>query len=268
MKCKACGFENGQDFSYCPNCGAAAQSGVVEAFQPVNAAAEKVLSVLKDKLFLVLCILMSVSCGVQLIESGPNVLSVLFTIFLWLTYAKGRKGIADAGHLRCISGTVYAQYIIVNVGAILVIVIGGLVGLVFGAIFNDTAFVNELLSALEVSESNIFDIQEVLGAVSGSVIFVIFGFIGAAMLVVNLFSNRYIHRFAKSVYTGVEVGKLELKHTKAVYIWLYIFGITAGISLLGSIGDGDIMMIAGNAASCAMPIIAAVLIKKYLVTEE
>lgn len=270
MKCTSCGFEEEMEFSFCPQCGAAATQELTESapVAQVNPAAEKVLQIIRDRLFLVVCILMSVSCGVQLIGSGPNVLSILFTIFLWLTYAQGRKGIADAKHLRCISGTVYAQYIIVNVGAILMIVVGGLLGLVFGALVSDTTIVNEVLSAFEMAPVDTAAIQGLLGSVSGAVIFVIFGFVGAAMLVVNLFSNRYIHRFAKSVYTGVESGNLELKHTKAAYTWLYIFGIASGISLLGSLGDGDIMVIAGNIASCAMPILAAVLIKNYLMTEE
>jgi hypothetical protein len=270
MKCNNCGYETEQEFSYCPQCGATTQQPTAEIApaEQKNSVAEIIQRILRDQLFLLICILMSVSCGVQLVGSGPNVLSILFTIFLWLAYAQGRTGTVDAKHLRCISGTVYAQYVIVNVGAILVIVIGIILGFAFGTLANNLEIVTEVLSSLDLSAANIMDIQEVFSAVGGTVIFVIFALTGAAMLVLNLFSNRYLHRFAKSVYQSMETGTLELKHTKAAYAWLYVFGIFSGLSLLGNIGSGDLMLIAADLTGCAMPIFAAVLIKKYFMTEQ
>ena len=269
MKCESCGFENGQDFTFCPNCGAPAQEPTSEVSTvPTNSAADKILRVLQDRLFLVLCILISVSCALQLINSGLDVLTILFTIFLWLTYAQARKGIADAKQLRCISGTVYAQYVLVNVLSILLIVCAAIIGATFGILASDPALMNELFSAFDAVPIDTNTLAQVLGSLSGIVIFIIFAFIGAAMLVVNLFSNRYIHRFAKSVYQSVESGALELKHAKTAYGWLFAFGIFSGISFLGTLGSGDLIAILADGSACAMPIIAALLIKKYLLTEE
>ena len=275
MICKFCGFENGQDFSYCPNCGAPAhmdEAPIPVSPVPVNVAAKKILPALKDTLFLVLCILMSISCGATLISTGPDVLSILFTIFLWLVYAQARKGIADATHLRQVSGTVYAHYVIINVCAILLIVLGGILGLCFSAMVNNAAFMSELVTELELElELGMYDTQalmQLLPSVSGTLIFVIFVSVGALMLVINIFSIRYIHRFAKSVYKSVESGTLELKHANATYVWLIVFAVCSGLGLLEVLGSGDVMAIVSNGASCAMPILAAILIKKYLLTAE
>ena len=265
MICRSCGFENGQDFSYCPNCGALAQSD-----PGVNVAAQRILPALKDTLFLVLCILMSVSCGLTLISSGPDVISILFTIFLWLVYAQARKDIVDVNHLRRVSGTVYARYVILNVCAIALIVLGGLFALCFSALVSNAAFLNELMAELE-TEFSMYDIQsfmQILPSVSGAIIFAIFALAGVLIFVLNIFSTRYIHRFAKSVYKSVESGKLELKHVKATYSWLIVFAVCSGLGLLGNLGSGDVMVTISSGASCAMPILAALLIKKYLLTEE
>lgn len=264
MICQSCGFESGQDYSYCPNCGALAQSD-----PGVNVAAQRILPALKDTLFLVLCILMSVSCGLTLISSGPDVISILFTIFLWLVYAQARKDIVDAKHLRCVSGTVYAYYVILNVCAVLLIVLGGLFAVCFNALVSDSAFMGELMAELE-TELSMYEIQsfmQILPSVPGILFFVIFALAGALILVINIFSIRYIHRFAKSVYQSVETGKLELKHVKATYSWLIVFAVCTGLSLLESLGTNDVMVIISSGASCAIPILAAIMIKKHLPTE-
>ena len=265
MKCCKCSFEQEQEFSFCPQCGAAQNAPLEsETLQPVNAAAQKVLKALQNPLFFVLCILTSVSCAAQLIESGPNVISILFTIYLWLVYAKSRKGIADVSHLRAVSGTVYAQYIVVNVVAIFLIVVGGICGLAFGALMSDPSFLSELTDLIPSEAAFASDL---LASASGVILFVVFALLGGLMLVFNWFSYRRIHRFAKSVYKGVESGTLALDHAKSTCTWLYVLGIFSGISLLGNLSSGDLISIASGCASCAAPIIAAVLIKQHLMTE-
>ena len=245
MKCEHCGYEAEQAYAFCPQCGEVTQNNVTEvaAAQPVNTAAQKVLQALKDPLFFALCILMSICCATQLIQSSPDVLTILFTVFLWLTYAQARKDIVSANYLRCISGTVYAQYILTNVAAIMVIVIGGILGMAFGALVNNTSIINEILSSIEVASLDVTTLQEVLGSVSGAVIFVVFALIGGLMLVINLVSVRRIHRFTKSVYQGVESGELEQKYARSSYTWLYVFGIFSGIGLLGNMSGGDLILL-------------------------
>lgn len=271
MKCVNCGYETAQDYAFCPECGTAVQPVTPPAVtpeQPGNPAAETVLQALKHPLFLVLCILMSAYCALTLVSTGPDVLTILFTIFLWLTYAKSREDIADAGHLRCISGTFYANYIITNVFAILVIVMGVILGLALSLIGSDPAFINELISALDLGA----EVTSLLGQFSGAVIGIIFlvglTVAGVLMLTFNLFANHRIHRFAKSVYQSVQTGRLELQHSKAAHSWLWVFGIFSGISLLGELRSGELVPILRGAVDCAMPIIAAILVKNALLDQE
>lgn len=269
MKCEKCGYESEQDFSFCPTCGAAVQeTAPQESIVPTNSAADKILRVLQDQLFFVLCILISACCALQLIGGSFNVLTILFTIFLWLTYAQARKGVADVKQLRCLSGTVYAEYVLVNVLSILLIVFGAIIGAAFGILVSDPTSLNEILSTFDAVSVDTAMLTQVVGSLSGIVIFIIFAFIGAVMLVVNLFSTRYIHRFAKSVYQSVESGALELKHAKTAYGWLLAFGIFDGLSFLSTLGSGDFAAILASGAACAAPIVAALLIKKYLLTDE
>jgi len=261
MKCVNCGFEAATDFAYCPNCGTN-QSTDASA----NQVAMRILPALKDKLFLVLCILVSVSCAMTLFSSGPDVISILFTIFLWLTFTKAQQDVADEKYLRCISGTVYAHYVILNVAAIIMIVAGVLLSSVLNVLLTDRSFVSEITGALDSYAPGLGSrLGGLFTAGLGLIFMIIFVLVGVIMLVVNLFSNRYIHRFAKSVYKSLEVGQLELKHMNAAHIWLWVFGIFSGISCLGNLASGDILLILGSGASAAAPIIAALLVKKYLI---
>lgn len=267
MKCINCGFEAETDFAYCPSCGTCQSPDAPEvSAAPANQVAMRILPALKDKLFFVLCILMSVSCGLTLISSGPDVFSILFTIFLWLTYAQANKDIADAKYLRCISGTYYAYYVILNVAAIIMIVAGVIFSSALNVLLADSSFVSEITGALDSYASGIGTrLAGLFAAGMGMLFMIIFVLVGVIMLVINLFSTRYIHRFAKSVYKSIEAGQLELKHINAAHIWLWIFGICSGISCLGNLASGNLLLILGSGASAAAPIIAALLVKKYLI---
>lgn len=267
MKCNNCGYELEASFPYCPNCGNAQTSVAPEApAVPVNTAAMRFLPALKDKLFLVLCILVSVSCAMTLFSTGPDVISILFTIFLWLTFAKAQQDIADEKYLRCISGTYYAHYVILNVSAIIMIVLGVLLSAVLDVLLADESFVGEITGALDSFAPGVgSQLSGLFAAGMGIVFMVIFILVGVIMLVINLFSNRYIHRFAKSVYKSIEAGQLELQHVNAAHGWLWAFGIFSGIGFLGNLASGDVLLILSSGASAAASIISALLVKKHLV---
>ena len=133
MKCNNCGFESEQEFNYCKQCGAPINIGQV---QPVslNPAADRILPALKDKLFLTMCILFSAACVLNMALDGIPAITILFTVFMWIVYADARKGIVNERHLRNISGTVYASYILGNVVSILFLVVGGLMAFIMGKI--------------------------------------------------------------------------------------------------------------------------------------
>ena len=276
MKCNNCGFENQKDFGYCPNCGApkAVEQPVAEQPQTVeavslNPAADKILWALKDNMFLVLCILMSASCVLSLIGGLP-VINILITIFLWLTYADAQKGFANEKHLQCVSGTVYASYIITNVACGILIACGVIFGAIFSLFANTPEFISGFEAALseyEFSELGVefADIPQALLATAGWFIGFLFIFIAAIGLVINLLGMRKIHRFAKSVYQGIMYQNPDFKNPRAAKNWLLFFGICSAISTVTSLTSGNITSILATGCTAASEIIAYILIDKYLV---
>lgn len=259
MKCNDCGFEQAEGFSYCPKCGAGPQPVAVSQ----NPAAVAILAALKDKLFLVVCILMSASCILSLAADGLPLIAILSTVFLWLAYAQSRKDIADPKHLRCVSGTVYAEYVILNVVAVLVLVMGMIFAVAFGSLAGNLAFVDTLLEGFIEMDDSIAELAGIFSLVSGGVLMVIFTLAAVMIAVLNIFSLRYIHRFAKSVYQSIENGVLELKHVGAAQTWLFIFGGFSALSALGTLGEDPVTSL-GNSVHAAIFIISGLLIRKYL----
>ena len=257
MKCYQCGYESAQDFTYCPECGFAAPTPTVS-----QTGSQPILSALKDPLFLVLCILTSVSCIFSLAAGSVPLINILITVFLWLTYSQAHKGIADAKHLRCVSGAVYAEYVITYVAAGIVAVCG----LIFAAALNFMAdnpdYLQTLISEFVELDEEITAILPMISSISGGVIAVAFFFIAVLMVVFNIFSLRYIHRFAKSVYQSVEKNSMELIHLGAAKGWLIVITVFSGIGLLGALGDLTAMIT--NASTFGATLIPVLLINKYL----
>ena len=131
MKCIKCGFESAEDFNFCPVC--SEPQTPVESVS-INPAADVVMPALKDNLFLAICILITIYCGLALVSGTLPLIQVLTTIFLWLVYSQSKEGFVSENHLRNVSGTVYAGYVINNVVfgiiAFCGIIIGGLFSLI------------------------------------------------------------------------------------------------------------------------------------------
>lgn len=271
MKCNKCGFEHEQDFEYCMNCGAASRDDNAVPVEAVslNPVADKVMNALKDNLFLVLCILMSASCVLSL-NGGLPLINILITIFLWLTYADTQKGFANEKHLQCVSGTVYASYVITNVACGILIVCGVLLGAIFAFFANTPEFISEFemaLSEYDFSEFGveISDIPQALLALSGWIIAFVFIVIAAIGLVFNILGMRKIHRFAKSVYQGIMYQNPNFANPRAAKNWLLFFGICSAISAVSALTSGSITSVLATGCAAASEIIAYILIDKYLV---
>jgi hypothetical protein len=135
MKCNNCGFEYEDSLRVCPNCESNSQLAVIS----LNPAADKVSAAITDGLFLVMCILMSASCIFGLLVGRIPTLNILFTIFMWLAYAQARKGILDSTHLRSLSGTTFAMYVINYVAAGLVALAGFMIAFVLSVLVQSFA---------------------------------------------------------------------------------------------------------------------------------
>lgn len=262
MKCIYCNFENEQDFAYCPGCGAS-QTPVIS----LNPAADKILCALKDKCFLAICILLSISCGLSIVEGNLPLINILATIFLWITFSKSRNGIADKSSLRNVSGTVYAQYIINYILFSFVFLLGILIAFLFNVINGTPELLDEVIAEFNMLDDSYINIVESIFSISGFVIMALFTFIAVIGILINVFSMRKIHRLAKSVYEATEDPNTDFKCANAAKIWLFIFGVCTAITAASSLFGGEFLAAVNSGCSAAAQIIAGLLINKYLLSD-
>jgi hypothetical protein len=220
------------------------------------------MNVLKDNLFLALCICLSVGTGAGLIGGNLNVINILASVFLWLVYAQAQKNNVDASQLKNVSGTVYASYVINNVACVIIGICGTVIGVVLAMFGGEVA--EELLMYTEFNDEYMIDIISESAVLFG-VIIVVTSIIAAIVIwVVNFFGTRNIHKLAKSLYKSVESDKLSLVKCRAAHNWLMVFGIFSVLSALSSLTDFYIIGVVQSGGMAAAQIIAATLINRYL----
>ncbi len=284
MKCNNCGYEEASSFNFCPKCGALAPKEEAPASEaapaptatsspfvtpkPVNAAAQKALTAVKSPLFLALCILVSASTALGMITGGFNVLGILATIFLWLSYAAAVKNECSVSNLRCLSGVTFANFVIQQVVYAIFIFVGAIGAFAFAIAGASSEMYDKIIEAVEFDAAT----AEIIAAMQAAGIgfsfffilfFAIFAIVGIVGTVINIFSWKKIHNFTKSLYKGVENGELELKSTGAATAWLMVFGVLNAISAVFSIGGQDIILtFLATGSTAAALIIASILIKK------
>lgn len=266
MKCNNCGNEIVENSAFCTFCGSpVSPSEPTEA--PTSAVHQKILDVFKDKLFLVLCILVSVATVFSIANSNVPLLLILFTIFLWLIYAKATKNAVDIKNMRCVSGTVFAAYVInwVLIGLLgFATVIGAIITLAIGSTAEFENTINQILSEYDFSVNG-FD--SLLALTTGSIMiiavvaFIIFLVICVIAAIVNVFGMRSLHKFARSLYISAEIDNFCIEKLNAAKSWLLVFGIFTCISALPCIYDFKAFITSGCLG--AAYILAYVLVKKH-----
>lgn len=279
MKCNNCGYENPQGTGFCANCGSklpdeqynanaytapAAQPDIYVSQTAVNPVSNHIFAVLKDKLFLAICILMSASAGLSLLTGNLSVIDILITVFLWLVYAQSTKNIVDAKQMRCVSGALYASYI-------LYWVMFGIMAAAMVTLTIAIAFIGSNIGAFsDIAPSIVYGEEyygffEILSSLSAGwiiAILLIITVIVLAVILVFCFYSRDIHRFVKSVYKSVEMGNFCFVKCGAVGNWLMVIGIINGLSAVSNISSSVSAFLSGGALAAA-EIIGSVLVKKY-----
>lgn len=258
MKCVHCGFENEQEVAFCVKCGASAQ-----ATAPVSehTVASKVLSALKNDLFLVICILVSASAAFSLANEQLPLLTILATIFLWIVYAKARKDAADGETLRCLSGTIFAHYVVMYVVVGCFVLAALLFLLVFALVSDSAGLIEEIINEFGVMEAEYIDLIELFLSLSGLVAFLIFALLAVPVFLLNFFGMRKIHGFVKSVYQSVQYNVPAFQHIKAAQTWLMVFGILSAISACTALSASVASALSGGCSAAAM-IVASILVRK------
>ena len=266
MKCNNCGFEYEDSLKVCPNC----EPNPLPVAISLNPAADKVSAAITDSLFVVMCILMSASCLFSLFVGGLPVLNILFTIFMWLSYAQARKGILDSTHLRSLSGTTFAVYVINFVSAGCIAFIGFICTFVLGTISQTPDLLEEIKNAIELENPVIVNQAISIIANYGVIIGVIIVIIAVLMIVLNIFSYNKIHKFAKSVYQSVDMNNIGFQNAKAAKVWLYIIAVFTVVSAVIDMQSSDFKTLSyliSEICTALTAIFAGVLIGKYLQEE-
>ena len=283
MRCNHCGYENNDNFTFCPQCSketeqqcATENSTVSDAIAgtempqfTVNPAAEHVLKALKDKLFLTICILFTVSTALTVFSGSFNVINILLTIFLWLTYSQAQKDNADAEHLRFISGTVYALYVIFFVAAVLFVLCGLIFIFIGGAFSYNTASLNEIFSEMNIT-LNISGIP--LDLLPTHYYVVLFGVIfiigGLITTILNILGIGSIHKFIRSVYRSINAGQILVEKNVAAQKWLMVFGILEAIECISSLSNQTSLALYSGIAMASALIVCSVLVKKHFCNKD
>jgi len=257
MKCNHCSYESTDVFTVCPQCGTPVQASAA------STVAERMTQMLKDPLFLVLCILISCATLFSLFVGGVPVIYVLATIFLWLLFAQSRKQTVNAQQLRNLSGTVYAAYVISYVG-FAILAVCGVVLLALSSLAGSAT--PELWEEMYLElNGTYFTGLDLTGDLLSSVLFVlciVFILVGAVGIVINYFSLGNIHKFLKSVYQSVDAEKMLFVKYRVASTWLIVLGVLSGISAVQSLLT-DALAFLSNGAGAAAMIVAGVYIKKY-----
>ncbi len=287
MKCNRCGHESDFDFIFCPTCGYETPTAPVSDNPDTRVSANPVYHHLtgafSDSLFLLLSILMTAHCGITLLSgSGFNIISILLTVFLWLVYSSAKNGTIDSAKIKNISGTVYANYIVLFVASIIMIISSAML-LMSGGIMSASAGLitpqesEEILNEMPYYYTSLLNIDTFSDM---SIFFVIMaiamGIVSIGMLLFTIFGIRRIHKFIKSVYQCLDAGYMSYENANGASGWLIFFGIVEVISALSicaiTFGKAPLTTIVSAALSSALYgaalIVAGAFIKKHFANPE
>ncbi len=263
MKCYNCGWEADIDAAFCPVC------GKPKEVEPTNPIRMRTLSMLKDGLFLAICILMSVATVVSFLAGGLNIIYLLLTVFLWLVFAAAENGRLSTENMRCVSGTIYAQYVLnwvlVGICGLCTAVFALCAAVLANEPVSGEALIEELVGELELEGIYAAELIELLSALTLEVLFAtviaVFAVTTILAAVFNIFATRSMHQFAKSLYKSAIAGQLELKKLEATQNWLMVLGVLNGISAIFSL-NMPISALSSAVMGIAL-ICSSILIKKY-----
>ncbi len=253
MCCANCGAPCVEGDTFCTGCGTALKQNFL-------------LAPLRHPLFLALCILISCGCGLAFISGEFSVISILLTIFFWLTYASAKKGVVSQTHLRSISGTFFASYV-VNFVLFGVIALAGVLIFISLLLLGTGSWA---ASFLEI-ETDLQKLQDVLaGGVAGMtfisviaiVLLIVFLVIAAVGIILNILGYRKIHKFAQSLYLNVYSENPILYKPGTVSGWMIAFGIFFGLSALSNLGD-DLWLFLENGAYSAAFFVGNAWVRKH-----
>ena len=267
MKCSKCGSEIIDNLEYCTNCGSKIKNDTENqaTYTPItliNPIEQKLLTVFKDKLFLCICILLSVSVFVQTIfYSDFSILEILLTIFLWIIYSSAQKEKVNFDMMRCVSGTLFAEKIILIVVAVLLFIcgmilvfVGNVVDYIISTIFNNSASFPYNFDAI---------FPEGTPTASITIILIIASIILLIAIIIAIIRTHQIHKFAKELYESENTATYSTKTANSAKNWILVDVVLCSLTIFSELLTLSLSL--GNCLNLAINIVAYILIKKHLV---
>ena len=278
MFCPNCGADLG-DSAVCPNC--ASEPYEQDEFSCVTEAADARPGILKaafsDPLFLVMCILLSVSgvFSVFSVFSGGTfslpIINILFVIALWLVFASTKTDGAplSPGGLKLADGTTTAVFVIywVIVG---LCAVGTIAGFALAASSTTSAYIGNIISQY-VFENVYIDFPFAI-SMAVSAVFIALAVVcviaAVVMVLINLFLIRNLKKFIHSVRVSSDTGVEDIQKARTVSTWLIVLAVFNGISTLSELSglsSGTAMSCISSLSYTALIIIACIWVKRHFV---
>ena len=256
MKCTNCGFESQEEFTYCASCGTKVE---INNEQTVT---NKFLSILKDKLYLMFCIFLSVYCVFSIAGGAIPIIVILACVFGWIAYAKAQKDTLDYDQIKNLSGCLYAQYVITNVVTIICIVVGILLIVFAGALHTASDLIFSLANEFNIYLWDLGDTAQGVATLIGYIAGAVFLVVGIVLLLINILGVKKIHKFTKSIHTSIKTQVEDYKCITSAKKWLYFFAIVSGISLVSTLATNVINSIS-SIGYCGFLVVSICIIEKY-----
>ncbi len=183
-------------------------------------------SILSSSLFLVLCIVYSVSLALGLCGGSFDILGILFCISLWITYAAAREQSAylKSNGLRFSRGVLTADWVLTWIGIICIAVAGIILVIVLmagGAAIDRYGRGNGYNSGFGAA----------IGAGIGIMLLVALVIGIAIAVLITIFFLGSLRKFSASVVSAAETGVPAYVKANASRIWLMIAGILGCLSI-------------------------------------
>ena len=243
------------------------EQNFTEPVVPLEPEVKKPLLAVQDPLFLVMCVLISVS-----IAFSFNIFNLLLVIGMWIAFANAKSNGSILSGAKLCAGTMKANYIVwwVVIGMIYLLgVIVILLALVAPLGFTNTYFIDSFLEIDGVGEA--FE-SLVLSGLAYEVLYVMLLVISGITLLIlatiflflNIFFNKNVYKFAYSLRDNISSGAPIVK-AKTVSAWLMVLAIIQGLGVFGTLFDFESVAAVGT--MLATYIIAYIWIKKYFIEQ-
>ena len=301
MKCNKCGFEQENDFVFCPQCGNPAASGPEQnsgmgyqeppkvtytakttgygqSFEgnipniPVPPQEEVKIENLDprnrarmfilDSKFLIICMLMSLNIILSLFTIVPLGFSVLSVLMTIFLWVA--YGVANQGKLQ------YKHIRRISgvcaAKKIVSYVCTGLIlagGILCMILLNSAGAgsLAELIMAYAPYSVEYYTYISPILSASGMLILVVCIIVAVIIFLFAFFGLRSIHLFVKSVYKSVETGYYAIEKRSAAAGWLMAYGVLSGIGIVGGMIN-PLTMVRGI-IQCIVYVLFSILVNKY-----